>query len=380
LSTNVTTRPQFLNANTNVYTGWDLRDDGPEPAGAGVAGYQDFRVIQRQAGANMSVDVGTSGAGQMTAWVRGNTREGQGLYRVDNIDRSAPSASSYVAQLNVTVSSNASGNPRIDQVVLRVQDSQHAGATNLANIAVVTGTATSGATLDNRNGAAALPASCILLADILVANGASSITTADIRDRRPYALHGVIPGLLTGIDQVAFEPGPGLTITEQVLPAGLGDQQSVALMWLPRRIVGATRIRWRYVQSTGATAATSNYVIAICDASGRPIVNTGSVAFTGSAGTAQEASLTIAATTFEGGWYYVLFGAASVTASSNVWFPGCDIQVQPSSSAVNVAFRNTALRVGGGGITVPATILGLTDLGGATANPIPVPTISLSVG
>jgi hypothetical protein len=51
---------------------------------------------------------------------------------------------------------------------------------------VVTGTATGGATLDNRTGAAALPASAILLATCWSATD-TAISNSEIRDRRPWA-------------------------------------------------------------------------------------------------------------------------------------------------------------------------------------------------
>ncbi|MBA3844167.1 MAG: hypothetical protein H0X39_16390, partial [Actinobacteria bacterium] len=172
----MTSRPQYLNAATGIYTAWDLRRymDG-DPVGPGVADYGSFLVQQRQAGANMTVDIGSTGVGLMQAWVKGSTRDGQGLYRIDNIDVTAPSANTYVAQLNDVITANASGNPRLDQVILQVSDAQHAGVSNLAQITVLAGTANAATTLDTRTGAATLPASCILLADVLVASGAVSI-------------------------------------------------------------------------------------------------------------------------------------------------------------------------------------------------------------
>jgi hypothetical protein len=72
--------------------------------------------------------------------------------------------------------------------VLELKDTQHdASGSNLAQTRVVTGTATGGATLDNRTGAAALPASALLLADVLVAATDTAISNSEIRDRRPWA-------------------------------------------------------------------------------------------------------------------------------------------------------------------------------------------------
>lgn len=83
----------------------------------------------------------------------------------------------------VTIAANASGNPRIDQVVLTVS------AFGTGTVSVVQGTATGGATLDNRSGAAALPAGAIRLADILMPNGFAGpfVQNTHIRDRRGWA-------------------------------------------------------------------------------------------------------------------------------------------------------------------------------------------------
>lgn len=71
--------------------------------------------------------------------------------------------------------------PRIDRVVLTVQDaSLDATGQRRAVFQVVAGTATSGATLTNLTGAAAVPANSILLANVLVRAATTAILTADI--------------------------------------------------------------------------------------------------------------------------------------------------------------------------------------------------------
>lgn len=386
MTVTVSTRPQYLNANTNVYTAWDIRRMfDASPGGEGVAGYEDFRVMQRQAGANMSVDVGKTAVGLMQAWVRGDARGGQGLYAVDNIDRAAPTADTYVAQLNDTITSNASGNPRLDQVVLEVLDQQHAGSSNLAQIRVVAGTPTAAATLDNRNGAAALPANCLLLADVLVASGAASIVTADIRDRRAFCLAGVIPPLLTDVDMVAFLPGGNRkseTAGGFYQHTAHDTMQSAALMFLPRRIVAATRIRWKYTH--GATANTGNYNIGIYDASGRQIVATGAVAFTGAGSSFQQRSETISATTFEAGYYYVAAGWDSATAGGITGYEAFELGVLGggANDLIGAGVPNVGLRSATGGTTLPTTLLSMTDVSGITSSTsVPaVPMVALSVG
>lgn len=385
MSITIQANPQFLNARTGIYTAWDLRRsmDG-DPPGPGVADYESFRVQVRQAGANMSVDVGKTAVGLMQAWVRGSTRGGQGLYRIDNIDTNQATSDAYLSQLNITISANASGNPRIDQVYLAIQDQQHAGASNAAIIDIAVGTPTGGANLDNRTGAASLPANAILLADILVHSGDAAIDNGAgglIRDRRFYCLAGSIPTPLTAVDQVQFIPATGILTRAATITAGTHDNmQSAALMYLPRRIFAATRVRFRYIQ--GATANANGYQINIADSSGRGNIGPGILSFSGAANAAVEASLTIAAATFEPGWYYIWMGLAAMTASSTVSFIAADPTV--STSVIGSIARNIALRSATGGSTYPATgtILGATDVASLTSATtcLPVPIITLSVG
>jgi hypothetical protein len=164
-------KPEFLQ--TQQYPAKEFREMFLDvPLQEGVFDPLDLKVVQRGAGANMSVDV-AAGA----AWVKGDTISRQGMYHM---------YSDAVA--NIVVASNSSGNPRIDQIVARVYDSTDgAAAQDNGAVEMLQGTASAGATLTNRTGAAALPATAIRLADILVANGAASITSANIRDRRPWS-------------------------------------------------------------------------------------------------------------------------------------------------------------------------------------------------
>lgn len=132
----------------------------------------DLLVSQRGAGVNKSVDI-TAGR----AWVRGDDTARQGSYHCEND-----------GTINLAIPDNTSGNPRIDQIILRIYDSSViGGGTNAAVLEVLQGTPTAGAALDNRQGAAALPATAIRLADIVVASGFASISNTVIRNRRPWA-------------------------------------------------------------------------------------------------------------------------------------------------------------------------------------------------
>lgn len=159
------------------YSALDLRrSDVPSPIQEGVYAAGDFMVTQRASGANLSVDIATTGA---FAAVQGDSVTGQGLYVV------GPHATNPINEAITTANAT---NPRIDQVILEVQDNLHdASGANLARVRVLAGTATAGATLANRFGIATLPGSALLLADVLVPATDTTIDNTQIRDRRKWA-------------------------------------------------------------------------------------------------------------------------------------------------------------------------------------------------
>lgn len=152
--------------------GWDVRTVGGTAtsgiANGGVARYYgvattgDLAVIQRAAGANMSVDVLTGGA-----MVGGTENALQGEYFVFND-----------ASVNVAITNNSSGNPRIDVIGIQIRDTEYSGATDDARILVITGTAAGVPAVPT------LPADFLTLAHVAVASGAGSILTANITDKR----------------------------------------------------------------------------------------------------------------------------------------------------------------------------------------------------
>jgi hypothetical protein len=140
----------------------------------GVIGAGDLKVSQRALGANPSVDVAVG-----DAWVQYDTGTRNGLSHV---------WSDAVA--NVAINASDATNPRIDQIGVQLNDVGVGAGTggNTPALRYVPGTATPGATLDNRTGAAAAPNDWMRLADFLVPAGTNSpVTTANIRDRRPWA-------------------------------------------------------------------------------------------------------------------------------------------------------------------------------------------------
>lgn len=331
--------------------------------GGGVCGPNDFKPSV--SGVQVSLNPGS-------AFIPGGDVVNQGTYQISETN-----------SIIVNVDSNSAGAyPRIDQIVLRVFDKTAiGGAYDKASIEVVKGTPTSGATLDNRSGFSTIPSTSIILADVIL--NAGSATINGFRDRRKIIDPGSIPSIVTNLTNpaVSFEDPPGImseyaqgSVTAAGLSVNDNGKQVAVLQYLPTPIVGATKIRFRYVQGSTAIAA-GNYAIAIFDASGRLIQSTGDLSFSGSANSIQNVSATISSTNFEAGLYYVFLGTTGSTASSFINYLGSN----PKTAFVpNVCFHATS-----GGTTVPTTILGLTD--SSTIDPVAtripyVPNIALSVG
>ena len=363
------------------YSAQDVRKSmSNNQVGPGVISYDSFRVSLASS-LTLNINPGI-------AYVR-QPADGT-LYRVTQ-DNSA-------AQLTLAA---GGANPRVDQIILRIYDAAvTSGSGFTATIETIDGTATSGATLDNRSGAPD-PQTALIndkayipLADVLVPAGASSISGSNIRNRRPVGAIGMVPPLgvagTGSVDMVQFEPSPGLvTQRAQILGSDHAGRQSAALMWLPRRIP-ATRIRWRYWQdNTTAIASSNNWNLAVVDASGRLISAVGSTAFAGTAGTAQEVVATLPAPYsgyyYEVGEYYIWYGISSgVGASQACYTPAVVAGQQAGTNATVPVSVNQFLAANPGNITFPATqtILGFLDAGTTgSGNPnIPVPIPVLSVG
>jgi hypothetical protein len=144
-------------------------------------------------GAGLTIDV-AAGVG----FIEGDTVADQGLYRVFN---DATLNSSAFPQGGIAAADATK--PRLDQIVVEIKDNEYDASGDYAAIPrVLTGVATTGATLDNRNGAAALPDSTILLADVLVPAASPSIDAEDVRDRRADAFGAFTVDLMDAIGVV----------------------------------------------------------------------------------------------------------------------------------------------------------------------------------
>ena len=137
---------------------------------AGVLGLTaDFKVVQRLAGANMSVDVSAGTAYVLNSSWSANSNTHTRYWSVIND-----------ATVNAVIGANASGNPRIDIVTLKVDTAAtpDGNASNVATVVVTAGTPAASPV------APATPSNHLLLAYVAVANGAVSIVTANITDKR----------------------------------------------------------------------------------------------------------------------------------------------------------------------------------------------------
>ena len=346
--------PEFVQDGVTEFTAEDFRYNltNYSGLGEGTQGLPDYRVTQKAAGANMSVDV-AAGIG----CVRGDTSTRQGLYHVVND-----------ATVNVVVTTADPTDPRIDQVVLRIYDDSYDGSGSFtAALEVLAGTPTASADLDNRSGVATLPDSAMLLADVLVAASVTSITDSDIRDRRSVQDSSVLlvdvgdtPSLPLGdaYDSATALPHPLGHATSYLPVYGVDSEGSAAVaVYVPRQIKGVTKLRWVYTQDA-ATATTGDYQIDLWDMSGRWVIGTGSVAFTGSTGTTQSRAETITSTDFEPGIYYV--SISTDTPAGNGVSAHC---YNLAPFAGDIGARGLVVTLGTGIVgAAPDTLAGGTDL------------------
>lgn len=362
--------------NVPNYTARSFRRMADYALGEGVADYGAYRV-SFSAGLTVNVAAGVG-------FVRGASNADQGIYRCTNL-----------TNRTVTLPAADATNPRLDQIVLQVQDAaEDTGAGNQGVVTFITGTPTPGATLDNRSGAGALTVaspSLIVLADVLVAaNNSPALSGSSIRDRRPTATPGTTPVALSGRQQVMLQPAAGLNAAAfTVAGTDYASRQAAVAVYLPTRIP-ATHFRWKYRQdATNPINASQSYNLCLCDASGRLICTSGVVAFVNVANTGQQQAKPFtpslpAGYMFEIGWYYLWFGLSAVPAVQTAYYMGYRMdsnkiqgETAPTSGLI--------FKSGTGGTTFDAsnTMLNMTDVYADVAGVglvLPVPQVALSIG
>jgi hypothetical protein len=118
------------------------------------------------AGSGMQVTVAVG-----EAWINGTSNSVQGGY----LGRVTSSTA-------LAISASSESNNRVDTIIAQVQDKAVAGGTDSFSVSVVTGTAESGVTKENKKGAGAIPASSLVLGYVFVENKAVSIVGGDIEN------------------------------------------------------------------------------------------------------------------------------------------------------------------------------------------------------
>jgi hypothetical protein len=181
------------------------------PAG-GILQPGDLALTQNGS-PNMSVNVAAGrcwipGTSLPTVNPGGGAYNPQGSYFAEND-----------APVNLAISASDPSNPRIDTVICQVQDAAYVGSTNSVGPVVVTGTPTSGATLANLTGAAAVPGSSLVLGYVLVPANATTIVTADLASTA---------AVLSLVGLGYSGPIGGATVRGAVVNAGPGTRTSAA--------------------------------------------------------------------------------------------------------------------------------------------------------
>lgn len=182
-------------------------------AGSGVVEAGDLAVTQNGT-PNMSANVaagmlwapGTLGA--TTGF--GNNINSQTFYGLPSGKTAQGMYCAYQdGTVNVGFSTADPANPRIDLVVGSIQDAQYAGVSNAPVLQVITGTPNASPIVP------AAPASTVVLAQVLVGAGVTSIVTANITDKRPIAaLNGGIPHIMGGSTLYPLNPTDGRYIDD----------------------------------------------------------------------------------------------------------------------------------------------------------------------
>jgi hypothetical protein len=128
-----------------------------------------FKVAQ-DTGSNMAVKVGSGSAGDLVV-VEGDNSVAQGTYIAEHQDATA----------TLVIAASDPSNPRIDRIVVRVDDAEEGGVDDVTDIEVVQGTPAGSPS------APAVPSSAISVAQVAVGAGVTAITNANITDERVEA-------------------------------------------------------------------------------------------------------------------------------------------------------------------------------------------------
>lgn len=238
---------QFIQANTfgaevtrrAIYSGLLARGSTVGSVVGGLAHTGDLAII---AGTGMQVKVEPG-----ECFVPGTVSASQGAYYTR-----------LTSQMALSIPAAEASLPRVERIVVWIEDAAYAGSGNAPLLSVVKGTAESGATLANKKGASAAPASSLTIGYVLVPAKATSIEAADIETTARVAS----PGLQT------FEEG---TAAERPVAAVKGriyyatDTKVLSFdngtTWMEAATAGG--LAWGYIGESGnIIASTGGFTVA----------------------------------------------------------------------------------------------------------------------
>jgi hypothetical protein len=228
--------------------------------------------------------------------------------------------------------------------------------------------------------------SLLLLADILVTGGASTLSAGVIRDRRRYCTEGGVSALIGagGNDpylEVAVPRAHSSAVmrAQNLDPATYGGSQAACLVFLDRPISANKLIfNYRIDASTGTPGPTANFMAGVCDASGRVIFNANNQALSTATGRYQNV-MTMPTTFFDAGAYWYAFGISTASANganSIDYYGACGNVSTGGINGAVVSAPNVFLVSSSGGSVFPSskTILGYVDayVSGLTSPSVPM--------
>lgn len=153
-------------------------------AGTGVVGSGDL-LVSANGTPNMSVNVAAG-----FVWCPGTLGSTAGMQANANAQTTYGLPSSLTAQgsyggyndgtVNLAIAAADPTNPRIDLICASIQDAEYAGSNNQPVLQVVTGSPAASPS------APSAPASSVVLAQVAVAAGATSVVAGNITDERPH--------------------------------------------------------------------------------------------------------------------------------------------------------------------------------------------------
>jgi len=228
------------------------------PAG-GVLSPGDLAVAQLGA-PSMAVQVAagrlwTPGSSLATINPGGGAYQPQGMYFSEND-----------APVTLPISAANATNPRVDTIIVQIQDAQYGGSTNSAQLAVLTGTPTAAAALTGSGalaGVGAVPTNSTVLGYVLVPANALSILTADILNTAGTLQTLTQPGQLLG--RTLYAPP-----AEQGFTAALGAVGAAGQVLDPGDLTvactappsGAVIVRLRALAYAAANTSHTWYLVA----------------------------------------------------------------------------------------------------------------------